>query len=351
MARLLFNRHTQQSFACNACHQLCWFVADVRALGEALERERFQSEVVASFAAGRQFGAAKASFEATNRLAIHLSLLMLYAWGGYLVSQGMMPVGVLVSGIGFTFSLMYATQGAVNTLSELRRAAGAFDRVRAWHIARLFVRGTVCQCGSSSGGGSTNGSSQGQLCGQQQVMLPIECRPMICWCHVGARLACWHFLLLMIMRDTILVILWLCCEQVRSLIQVSDPDPSMFGALPPGAWWEVANGAEPVFEPYADKAGDAAVVAARSGDLELCNVMFAYPLRKEMAGVWRGGGGLQWNERTGVSSTDVVMVTVTAPAAAEWRPCVCTSEMLLGRQFCWHGTCLFCSCITNLAQA
>jgi ATP-binding cassette subfamily B (MDR/TAP) protein 8 len=55
---------------------------------------------------------------------------MLYAWGGYLVSQGMMPVGVLVSGIGFTFSLMYATQGAVNTLSELRRAAGAFDRVR-----------------------------------------------------------------------------------------------------------------------------------------------------------------------------------------------------------------------------
>lgn len=97
--------------------------------GEALERERFQSEVVASFAAGRQFGAAKASFEATNRLAIHLSLLTLYAWGGYLVSQGIMPVGVLVSGIGFTFSLMYATQGAVNTLSELRRAAGAFDRV------------------------------------------------------------------------------------------------------------------------------------------------------------------------------------------------------------------------------
>lgn len=104
--------------------------------GEALERERFQSEVVASFAAGRQFGAAKASFEATNRLAIHLSLLMLYAWGGYLVSQGMMPVGVLVSGIGFTFSLMYATQGAVNTLSELRRAAGAFDRVRV-HTAHI----------------------------------------------------------------------------------------------------------------------------------------------------------------------------------------------------------------------
>lgn len=105
-------------------------------VGEALERERFQSEVVASFAAGRQFGAAKATFEATNRMAIHLSLLMLYAWGGYLVSHGMMPIGVLVSGIGFTFSLMYATQGAVNTLSELRRASGAFDRVRLTVVRR-----------------------------------------------------------------------------------------------------------------------------------------------------------------------------------------------------------------------
>lgn len=98
--------------------------------GEALERERFQAEVAASFAAGRQFGAAKAGFEATNRLAIHLSLLALYAWGGWLVAAGALPVGALVSGIGFTFSLMYATQGAVNTLSELRRASGAFERVR-----------------------------------------------------------------------------------------------------------------------------------------------------------------------------------------------------------------------------
>jgi len=74
------------------------------------------------------------------------------------------------------------------------------------------------------------------------------------------------------------------CLQVRRLVQTSDPDPSMYGALPPGAWWEVANGADPVFEQYADKAGDAAVVAARSGDLELVNVSFSYPVRKEMAG-------------------------------------------------------------------
>jgi hypothetical protein len=98
--------------------------------GEALERERFQAQAAASYSAGREFGRAKANFEATNRAAIHASLLMLYSWGGYLVSQGLMPISVLISGIGFTFSLMYATQGAVNTLSDLRRAAGAFERVR-----------------------------------------------------------------------------------------------------------------------------------------------------------------------------------------------------------------------------
>jgi len=74
--------------------------------------------------------------------------------------------------------------------------------------------------------------------------------------------------------------------QVRSLIQSSDPDPSMYGALPPGAWWEVANGAALNVQPYADKAGDAAVAAARQGDLELRTVHFAYPMRRELPGRW-----------------------------------------------------------------
>lgn len=76
------------------------------------------------------FANAKAWFETSNRAAIHASLLALYAWGGWLVAKGLMPVRVLVSGIGFTFSLMYAVQGSVNTLSELRKATGAFTRVR-----------------------------------------------------------------------------------------------------------------------------------------------------------------------------------------------------------------------------
>ncbi len=42
-------------------------------------------------------------------------------------------------------------------------------------------------------------------------------------------------------------------NRVQELIQHSDPDPSMYGALPPGAWWEVANGSEVLIQPYADK--------------------------------------------------------------------------------------------------
>ncbi|GAX74240.1 hypothetical protein CEUSTIGMA_g1689.t1 [Chlamydomonas eustigma] len=98
--------------------------------GESLERERFQLHVRSSYSAGLSFGTAKAVFEATNRGAIHASLLVLYSWGGLLVAQGLMPLGVLISGLGFTYSLTYATQGIVNTLSELRRASGALFRIR-----------------------------------------------------------------------------------------------------------------------------------------------------------------------------------------------------------------------------
>lgn len=55
----------------------------------------------------------QAWFEATNRGAIHMSLLALYAWGGWLVNAGLMPLRVMISGIGFTFSLLYATQVSV----------------------------------------------------------------------------------------------------------------------------------------------------------------------------------------------------------------------------------------------
>jgi ABC-type multidrug transport system fused ATPase/permease subunit len=156
--------------------------------GEALERERFQQQVAASYDAGLALGAAKADLEATNRLAIHAALLALYGWGGWLVAGGHLPVGALVTGIGFTFSLTYAVQGSIATLAELRRASGSLDRV-------------------------------------------------------------------------------------RELVQAGgDPDPSMYAALPPGAWWDVANGdvdaaeAQPGVEAAGAVGGDAATVAAVSAN-------------------------------------------------------------------------------------
>ena len=60
----------------------------------------------------------------------------------------------------------------------------------------------------------------------------------------------------------------------------------MAAALPPGAWWETANrgGVAGPPEPYGPYAGDAAVAAARRGNLELRGLQFAYPLRPNVPG-------------------------------------------------------------------
>lgn len=71
----------------------------------------------ASYSAGLQFAHAKAWLEAANRGAIHLSLVILYSLGGWLVLNGHMPLRVMLTGIGFTFSLMFATQVCLPCLS------------------------------------------------------------------------------------------------------------------------------------------------------------------------------------------------------------------------------------------
>ena len=69
-------------------------------------------------------------------------------------------------------------------------------------------------------------------------------------------------------------------RRLQSLLGGTKPDAGMASALPQGAWWEhVSNMSSIVIEPYGADAGDAAVVAARSGPLELHDVCFTYPLR------------------------------------------------------------------------
>lgn len=175
--------------------------------GEALERERFGADVVASYHSGVGFAKAKANVESLNRTAVHCSLFALYGLGGFLVQRKLLPIRVLLSAIGFTFSLVFATQGVVQTLADTRRVTSSIQRV-------------------------------------------------------------------------------------QELLLQSQPDPSMAGALPPGAWWEPqprsSNGNQsPKVQAYGPHAGDAALVAARKGPLELREVHFSYPLRQD-APVLRG---------------------------------------------------------------
>ncbi len=62
------------------------------------------------------------------RFAVHLSLLALYGLGGWLVSNQLMPIRTLLSAIGFTFSLVFATQGVVQTFTDARRALVSLRR-------------------------------------------------------------------------------------------------------------------------------------------------------------------------------------------------------------------------------
>jgi ATP-binding cassette subfamily B (MDR/TAP) protein 8 len=85
-------------------------ILQVTCAGENLERERFMEHVDISYHSAMQFAGAKAWLEAANRGGIHASLLILFSLGGWLVSDGRMPLRVMLTGIGFTYSLMYATQ-------------------------------------------------------------------------------------------------------------------------------------------------------------------------------------------------------------------------------------------------
>lgn len=73
--------------------------------------------------------------------------------------------------------------------------------------------------------------------------------------------------------------------RIREKLAEEEPDPTMAAALPPGVWWAARNGlAAPRAEAYGPHAGNAAVDAARLGDLQLAHVDFSYPLRPEAPG-------------------------------------------------------------------
>ena len=81
-----------------------------------------------------------------RRAAIHASLVALYGLGGFLVSRGLMPLRVLLSAIGFTFSLVFATQGCVQTFSDAQRALVSLARstLPSFRASGFFTDFRVC---------------------------------------------------------------------------------------------------------------------------------------------------------------------------------------------------------------
>lgn len=69
------------------------------------EMSRFDKNVTKSLNLGRRFCRAKALVESLNRSAIHISILVLFWYGGWLVKHNHIPYRVLVTAIGLKFNL------------------------------------------------------------------------------------------------------------------------------------------------------------------------------------------------------------------------------------------------------
>jgi len=134
----VFNRKNGKLFAADAAAQgavsaaasaTLGAVRTVRSFGgEALAFLRFGEDVAKARASGADVSNARAGLEVANRGCVYASLITLYAFGGWLVKTGAVPVGSLIAAVGYTFGLIFATQGVVNTLADANAANSALKR-------------------------------------------------------------------------------------------------------------------------------------------------------------------------------------------------------------------------------
>ncbi|KAG0451551.1 hypothetical protein HPP92_026378 [Vanilla planifolia] len=80
---------------------------------------------------GINLGAVKSANESLTRVVVYFSLMALYCLGGSKVKAGELSVGTMTSFIGYTFTLTFAVQGAVNTLGDLRGTFAAVERINS----------------------------------------------------------------------------------------------------------------------------------------------------------------------------------------------------------------------------
>ncbi|KAI0500113.1 hypothetical protein KFK09_018321 [Dendrobium nobile] len=99
--------------------------------GERRQMSMFGNLLLAYENSGLKLGALKSANESLTRMVVYISLMALYCLGGSKVKTGELSVGTMTSFIGYTFTLTFAVQGAVNTLGHLRGTFAAIERINS----------------------------------------------------------------------------------------------------------------------------------------------------------------------------------------------------------------------------
>ena len=97
---------------------------------QPLEEKRFHEVQQQASTAAIKTGYAKALFEAANRAGIYTNILSLFAVGGVLVAKKIVQPIVLVSFLGYCFSLNFATQGLIFSYGDIRTAGASWEKIQ-----------------------------------------------------------------------------------------------------------------------------------------------------------------------------------------------------------------------------
>ncbi|CAM9236459.1 unnamed protein product, partial [Choristocarpus tenellus] len=105
-------------------------IRSVRSFGtEGRELSRFQSVTQETSAQAISIGASTGKLEALNRAAIYLSIISVVTFGVRQIVKGSMDAPLLVSFVGFCYSINFAMQGVNFTIADAKRGVGALQRV------------------------------------------------------------------------------------------------------------------------------------------------------------------------------------------------------------------------------
>jgi ABC-type multidrug transport system fused ATPase/permease subunit len=96
---------------------------------QPLEEKRFAETQSSTSASVLNTGKAKAYFEAANRAGIYSNIILLFSVGGVLVSKKLVRPTVLVSFIGYCFSLNFATQGLLFSYGDVKTAEFSWSKI------------------------------------------------------------------------------------------------------------------------------------------------------------------------------------------------------------------------------